>query len=178
MAALQVHTLDEFTYRQNLLNFLKLEENRDLARISDVTNSAARDLQPHYDGGKNLAIGYGFDLFVQSFGEIQQRLAQVGVTFANPAAVQTALQQAKQQAQQIIAQFGVNARTTRTQMDALGELPPKFRLPRVTYNRGHHEREDDEDTEAGIHRRVQGIGSDASQGRADSRSGGQGVGAG
>jgi|CXWL01.1.fsa_nt_gi hypothetical protein len=26
MAALQVHTLDEFTYRQNLLNFLRGEE--------------------------------------------------------------------------------------------------------------------------------------------------------
>ncbi|MEO5865266.1 MAG: O-antigen ligase family protein [Nitrospiraceae bacterium] len=34
------------------------------------------------------------------------------------------------------------------------ELPPKFRLPRVTYNRRHHERGDDEDTEAAIHLRV------------------------
>ena len=42
------------------------------------------------------------------------------------------------------------------------ELPPKFRLPRVTYNRSHHERGDDEDTEAAIHDRVQGIGGEAS----------------
>jgi hypothetical protein len=34
------------------------------------------------------------------------------------------------------------------------ELPPEFRLPRVTYNRSHHERGDDEDTEAAIHIRV------------------------
>ena len=34
------------------------------------------------------------------------------------------------------------------------ELPPEFRLPRVTYNRSHHERGDDEDTEAAIHLRV------------------------
>ncbi len=58
------------------------------------------------------------------------------------------------------------------------ELPPIFRLPRVTYNRSHHERGDDEDTEAGIHRRVQGIGGHASQRRDDSWRGGQGVGAG
>ena len=38
----------------------------------------------------------------------------------------------------------------------INELPPEFRLPWVTYNRRHHERGDDEDTEAGIHRRVQG----------------------
>ena len=31
------------------------------------------------------------------------------------------------------------------------ELPLKFRLPRVMYNRRHHERGDDEDTEAAIH---------------------------
>jgi hypothetical protein len=31
------------------------------------------------------------------------------------------------------------------------ELPPEFRLPRVTYHRSHHEREDDEDTETAIH---------------------------
>jgi hypothetical protein len=55
------------------------------------------------------------------------------------------------------------------------ELPPKFRLPRVRYNRSHDEREDDEDTEAAIHGRVQGIGGEASPRRADSRSGGQGV---
>jgi hypothetical protein len=58
------------------------------------------------------------------------------------------------------------------------EVPPKFRLPWVTYHRSHHEREDDEGTEAGIHHRVQGIGSEASQSWADSRSGGQGVGVG
>ena len=34
------------------------------------------------------------------------------------------------------------------------ELPPEFRLPRVTYNRSHHERGDDEDTEAATHIRV------------------------
>ena len=44
----------------------------------------------------------------------------------------------------------------------LGELPPKCRLPRVTYNRSHKEREGDEDTEAAIHDRVQGIGGHAS----------------
>ncbi len=58
------------------------------------------------------------------------------------------------------------------------ELPSKFRLPRVTYARRHHEREDDKDAEARIHRRVQGTGGQASQRGADSRSGGQGVGAG
>ena len=58
------------------------------------------------------------------------------------------------------------------------ELPLKFRLPRVTYNRRHHEREDDEDTEATIHNRVQGLGGQASQRRVDSRSSGQGVGVG
>ena len=34
------------------------------------------------------------------------------------------------------------------------EVPPKFRLPRVTSHRRHHERGDDEDTEAAIHIRV------------------------
>ncbi len=58
------------------------------------------------------------------------------------------------------------------------EVPPKFRLPRVTSPRRHHEREDDEDPEAGIHRRVQGIGREASQRWTDSRRGGQGVGVG
>lgn len=37
------------------------------------------------------------------------------------------------------------------------ELPPKFRLPRVTYNRSHKKREVDEDTEAALHDRVQEI---------------------
>ena len=132
MAALNVHILDELSYRQSLVSLLKPLENPGLAQVSDPANATVRGLQPHYDGGKNLALGYGFDLFVQSFGEIQQRLSQVGVTFATPAAVQTALQQAKQQAQQIIAQFGVNTRTTRTQMDALGlQLGAVLRLPNV-----------------------------------------------
>ena len=51
------------------------------------------------------------------------------------------------------------------------ELPPEFRLPRVTYHRSHHERGDDADTEAAIHIRVEESGSHASQRRADSRSG-------
>ena len=57
------------------------------------------------------------------------------------------------------------------------EFPRKFRLPRVTYTRSHHERGDDEDTEAGRHRRVQGTSDHASSRRADSRSGSQRVGA-
>lgn len=132
MAALQVHFLDELSYRQSLVSLLKPLENPSLAKVSDPANSTARGLQPHYDGGHNLALGYGFDLFVQSFGEIQQRLAQVGVTFANPAAVQTALQQAKQQAKQIIAQFGVNTAITQSNMGALGlQLGSVLRLPNV-----------------------------------------------
>ena len=34
------------------------------------------------------------------------------------------------------------------------ELPSKFRLPRVASHRSHHEKGDDKDTEAAIHRRV------------------------
>jgi hypothetical protein len=42
------------------------------------------------------------------------------------------------------------------------EPPLKFRLPRVTYNRSHNERECHEDTEAALHGRVQGIGGQVS----------------
>jgi len=57
------------------------------------------------------------------------------------------------------------------------ELPPKFRLPRVTYNRSHKEREGDEETETALHIRVQGIVGQASERGSLGRSGGQGTGA-
>ena len=56
------------------------------------------------------------------------------------------------------------------------ELHEKFRLPRVTYNRRHHEREGDEDTEAVLHDRVQGFGGHASSRGSVVGSGSQGTG--
>jgi RTX calcium-binding nonapeptide repeat (4 copies) len=132
MGTLQFHTLDEFAYRQALVGILKSSENPALSKIPDLTNATARGLRPHYDGNTNLAIGYGFDLFAQSFQTIQQRLGQVGVTFSDPASVQDALQQAKLQAQQIISQYGVNTKDTISKMGALGlQLGQVLALPNV-----------------------------------------------
>ena len=49
MAALQIHALDEFSYRQSLIKFLKQHENPALAGVPDPANSIAGGLPPHYE---------------------------------------------------------------------------------------------------------------------------------
>jgi len=93
MSTLQYHLLSQSSYLQQLLNFLKPLEEQPLSKIANLSNTTARGLQPEYDSGTNLAIGYGYDLFATPFSTILNQFNQVGVTFADPEGVKAALQE-------------------------------------------------------------------------------------
>ncbi|KEQ17951.1 hypothetical protein [Endozoicomonas numazuensis] len=59
---------------------IKIQENAPLFK-----NSPAReiDLSAHYDGKKNLAVGYGFDFLVRSVESINNTLSSVGAETLN-----------------------------------------------------------------------------------------------
>ncbi|PYV83767.1 MAG: hypothetical protein DMG05_25540, partial [Acidobacteria bacterium] len=82
MPTLNFHTLAEIAYKAELVGFVKPLESL-LLSGRPLTDTKARHLKPHWDGGTNLAIGYGFDLFVHEFATIRQRLSAVGVTFTD-----------------------------------------------------------------------------------------------
>lgn len=105
MPAISYRQLDDTSYTTQLINFIRPLENIGLAG-GPLNDTTAPGLKPHWDGNTKLAIGYGTDLFVNSFSDIRARLSAVGVVYSDADALQieTAINASKAASKAYIAQ--------------------------------------------------------------------------